>query len=55
MHIVFIEKAFVMKIILLIEILAGVMFMRSCSAMVSQPSKWLKFMTFGEGCFVIRN
>ena len=24
-------------------------------AIVSQPSKWLKFMTFQEGCFVIRN
>ena len=32
MHIVFIEKAFVMKIILLIQILAGVVFVRSCSA-----------------------
>ena len=32
MRIVFIEKDFVMKIILLIQILAGVEFMWSCSA-----------------------
>ena len=32
MRIVFIEKPFVMKIILLIQILAGRHFMRSCSA-----------------------
>ena len=25
------------------------------NAIVSQPSKCLKFMTFREGCFVIRN
>ena len=32
LQIAFIKKAFVMKIILLIQILAGVEFLRSCSA-----------------------
>ena len=27
----------------------------SLSTIVSQPSKWLKFMTFREGCFVMCN
>ena len=27
----------------------------SSMAIVSQPNKYLKFMTFREGCFVIRN
>ena len=28
---------------------------QSRTSIVSQPSKCLKFMTFREGCFVIRN